>query len=244
MVEDPGSNPEQPPDLFKRRFRSYRRFDYDRRLLPNRHLAELEPEGTDLATAAASTGLTVGYPAWNLLYYTLFCSPQPDPGVFGPVPPPIDADLVVVETGTNLGASTIVMAQALKDLGTEAKVRTVEVNESAVELARRNVDRAGLSDHVEFHVEDSLVFLSRLVAEVERLDFVFVDDDHRTEHVVKELDIICPHMAPRGKIYFDNTTGRGVSGALRHLQDKYGGNLIHFPNCSFAPPGNAIWQPV
>lgn len=235
---------EQPPELFNRRFRSYRRFDYDRRLLPSQYLTELEPEGADLATAAKSTGMSLGYPGWSLLYYTLFCSPQPDRTVFGPVLPPIPEDLVVAETGTNLGASTIVMAQALKDLGVTAKVRTVDSNPSAVEVAKRNVERAGLSDFVEFHVDDSLAFLSRLAAEVDRLDFVFVDDDHRYDHVVQELAIICPRITvPTGKIYFDNTTGSGVSAALRHLKETYGGNLIEFPNCSVAPPGNAIWQP-
>ena len=68
---------------------------------------------------------------------------------------------MVVETGTNWGASTIVMAQALKDLGTTAKVRTVEMNESLVEIAKGNVEKAGLTDQVEFHVEDSLSFLAR-----------------------------------------------------------------------------------
>ena len=235
---------EETTPLFQRRFRSYRRFDYDRRLLPNSHLQELEPDGADLATAAESTGLTVGYPAWNLLYYTLFCTPQPDPRVFGPEPPPIADDLVVVETGTNWGVSTIVMAQALKDLGTKARVRTVEMNELLVEKAKRNVADAGLSDHVEFHVDDSLAFLSRLADEVDTFDFVFIDDDHGAEHVIKELAIVCPKITPgNGKIYFDNTTGRGVSAALEHLKENHGGNLINFPNCSFAPPGNAIWQP-
>jgi precorrin-6B methylase 2 len=235
---------DQAPKLSERKFRSYRRFDYDRRLLPNPYLAELEPDGTDLATAANQTGLTVGYPSWNLLYYALFCSPQPDPSVRGPVPPPIPRDLVVVETGTNWGASTIVMAQALKDLGTTAKVRTVDINESLVEKARRNVENAGLTDHVEFHVEDSLAFLARTAAEVDQFDFIFIDDDHAAEHVIKELTIVCPKVAQKtGKIYFDNTSGRGVSAALRHLKETYGGNLLEFPNCSFAPPGNAIWQP-
>jgi precorrin-6B methylase 2 len=235
---------DQRPELLNRRFRSYRRFDYDRRLLPNPYLAELEPEGADLATASGQTGLTVGYPAWNLLYYALFCIPQPDPSVYGPVPPPITDDLVVVETGTNWGASTIVMAQALKDLGTTAKVRTVDVNESLVEKAKRNVEQAGLIDHVEFYVEDSLAFLARTADEVDRFDFIFIDDDHSAEHVIKELAIVCPKMAQgTGTIYFDNTSGRGVSAALRHLKETYGGNLLTFPNCSFAPPGNAIWQP-
>lgn len=235
---------EQRKSLSKRRFRSYRRFDYDRRLLPNPYLAELEPEGADLATAFGRTGQTMGYPSWNLLYYALFCSPQPDPSAYGPVPPPITTDPVVVETGTHKGGSTIVMAQALKDLGTTAKVRTVEMNESLVEIAKRNVETAGLTDQVEFHVEDSLSFLARTADQVDQFDFILIDDDHRAEHVIKELAIVCPRIAPRtGKIYFDNTSGAGVNGALHHLKETYGGNLLAFPNCSSRPPGNAIWQP-
>jgi hypothetical protein len=231
------------PDLFARPFRTFRRLDYERRLLVNPHLETLEPEGVDLETAYARTGMTIGYPAWNLLYYTLFCSPQPDPTVYGEPALP-RGDLVVVETGTNFGVSTIVMAQALKDLGVTTKVRTVDLDESLVDRARRNVEEAGLTDFVEFNVGDSLAFLSALVEDVDEIDFVFLDDDHGTEHVVKELDIICPKITPgRGKIYFDNTTGRGVSGALDRLKKQHGGNLIHFPNCSLSPPGNAIWQP-
>jgi precorrin-6B methylase 2 len=235
---------EQSKSLSNRRFRSYRRFDYDRRLLPNPYLAELEPEGADLAAASGRTGQTVGYPSWNLLYYALFCSPQPDPSAYGPVPPPITDDLVVVETGTNWGVSTIVMAQALKDLGTTAKVRTVEMNESLAEIAKSNVEQAGLTDHVEFHVEDSLSFLARTADEVDQFDFIFIDDDHRAEHVIEELAIVCPKIAPRtGKIYFDNASGAGAQAALHHLKETYGGNLLTFPNCSLRPPGNAIWQP-
>lgn len=229
--------------LFARPFRTFRRLDYERRLLVNRHLETLEPEGIDLETAYARTGETIGYPAWNLLYYALFCSPQPDPTVYGEPALPRE-ELVVVETGTNQGVSTIVMAQALKDLGVTAKVRTVDISESVVGIAKRNVEEAGLTDRVEFNVRDSVEFLSELVEEVERIDFLFLDDNHTTEHVVKELDVVVRKIAPKnGKIYFDNTTGRGVSGALDYLKKTYGGNLIHFPNCSLSPPGNAIWQP-
>jgi hypothetical protein len=49
--------------------------------------------------AAVRTGLSMGYPAWNLLYYTLLCSLPPDP--------------VVAEVGTNLGFSTIVLVPGI-----------------------------------------------------------------------------------------------------------------------------------
>jgi cell wall assembly regulator SMI1 len=51
-------------------------------------------------------------------------------------------------------------------------------------------------------------------------------------------------VARRGKVQFDNS-GRGgeVAEALRLIQERFGGNLVEFDNCSRRLPGNAIWQP-
>src|SRR6266542_833803 len=113
--------------LLRRPNNSARRFDYDRNLLPNEYLAQLESRTGDLKEAVQTTGMSLGYPAWNLLYYSLLCSiPERDP--------------VVVETGTNRGFSSIVMAQALKDSGHPGIVRTVEFDPSLAEVARQNID--------------------------------------------------------------------------------------------------------
>ena len=213
------------------RTESRRRFDYERRLLPNPYVGELDPEDGDVAVE--KTGLTIGYPAWNLLYYTLLCS----------IPPEVE-EPVVIETGTNLGLSTIMMAQAMKDLGVAGKVETVDIRPRVIETAQRRVRRAGLSEYVEFHVEDSLAFLRRLCERVDHINFVFLDDRHEQSHVLEEISIVYPRVAAcDGKIYFDNTLGHGVGGALEVLVERYGGNLVRFDNCSWAPPGNAIWQP-
>ncbi len=214
------------------RFKDNRRmFDYDRALLANRYLAELESASPDLETAVKLTGLSIGYPAWNLLYYALLCS----------LPTP---DAVVVETGTNHGFSTIVMAQAVKDAGVQAKVLTVDIDAELVPHARENVEKAGLSAYVDFSVGDSLGFLRRLVEERDRVDFAFLDGNHEFDHVVKEFEIIHPLVAAcGGKVFFDNTSSGGVADALRHIRETRGGNLLQFDNCSWSPPGNAIWQP-
>jgi hypothetical protein len=206
-------------------------FDYDRSRLPNPHLAALD-DVRGMGRAMKRTGLSVGYPAWNLLYYTLLC------GL-----PPERAEPVVIETGTNYGASTIVMAQALEDRGGTSILETVEVEEGAADEARSNVEAAGLSDRVRFHVGDSLAFLEELVGRVDQIDFIFLDDGHGRDHVVAELEIVVPKIAPRGKIYFDNTERGGVAAGLDELRRVYGGSLVEFPNCSWDPPGNAIWQP-
>jgi predicted O-methyltransferase YrrM len=207
-------------------------FDYDRRLLVNEYLAEQEAATRDLESAISRTGFSLGYPAWNLLYYALLCS-LPRSG--GPV---------VVETGTNRGFSTIVLAQALRDAGTPSVVRTVDIDPEVVQLAERNLARAGLSDLVRFSVQDSLAFLEALRGEVDRVDFALLDGDHSAEHVLAEFELLRPLVARcGGKVYFDNTSAGGVAEALRRIRAAYGGSLIEFANCSWAPPGNAIWQP-
>jgi len=176
-------------------------------------------------------GQSPGYPAWNLLYYSLLCSI-----------PTGRRKALVIETGTNRGLSTIVMAQALKDLGIEGRLETVDLDEDAVEAARQNVARAGLGEYVDFNVEDARSFLSRVTGD-SRIDFALIDDHHTRDHVVEEIDIVCPRVTPRtGTIYFDNTLRGGVAEALVYLKETYGGNLVEFPNCSWGPPGNAIWQ--
>lgn len=205
-------------------------FNYDRRLLPNAYLAEKEEKSYDLASAASETGLSVGYPAWNLLYYSLLCS------IASPAP-------VVVETGTNLGFSTIVMAQALKDANVRAVVRTVDIDPDAVRCARQNAAKARMEEFISFSVGDSLEFLRRIVGEVGAIDFAFLDGSHATATVVSEFEVIHPLVtAAGGKIFFDNSGSGDVAAALRHIRHTFGGSLIEFKNCSWAPPGNAIWQ--
>jgi predicted O-methyltransferase YrrM len=213
---------------------SRRRFDYDRRLLPNPQVAALEPaevSGRDKLTEATSWSL--GYPAWNLLYYALYTSILPERD-----------DVVVLETGTNRGVSTIVIAQALKDLGVDAVLDTVEHDPELVEAARENLQRAGLEGRVHFHTGDAIEFLGEMAERLDHFDFVLIDDLHTYDQVWQEIEIVQPLVAAcGGKIYFDNTGYGDVDRAILQLRRQYGGNLVTFDNCSYAPPGNAIWQP-
>jgi predicted O-methyltransferase YrrM len=209
--------------------RNRRMFDYDRRLLANPYLADVDATARDPESAFEGTGMSIGYPAWNLLYYSLLCSlPAREP--------------VVIETGTNLGFSTIVLAQALADAGRGGTVRTVDIDPDAIAKARDHVDRAGLSAHVEFVTGDSVAFLRGL--DVERIDFAFLDGSHEQDDVLAEFDLVRSRVvAAGGKIYFDNTSAGGVAEALAEIRRRGDGNLLVFDNCSWWPPGNAIWQP-
>jgi predicted O-methyltransferase YrrM len=212
--------------------RSCRRFDYEPSRLPNAVLSQSERSVRNLSEAMRTTGFSIGYPAWNLLYYALLCSL------------PVERkDFVVVETGTNHGFSSIVLAQALKDLGATRPLHTIDIDPQAVAIARQNVARAGLDEFVEFHVDDSLRVLATLTEQVEAIHFAFLDGDHAYDHVRREFAIIYPMVVTgHGTVYFDNTTAGGVARALRFIRRAYGGNLVEFRNCSWGPPGNAIWQ--
>lgn len=77
----------------------------------------------------------------------------------------------VLEIGTLGGYSTIWMARALP---TDGKVVTIEFNERHAEAARRNIERAGLSEKIELHVGKALDVLPTLVAP---FDMIFIDAD-------------------------------------------------------------------
>lgn len=212
---------------------SRRIFDYEHARLPNAYMASQEALTSDLRSALRQTGLSIGYPAWNLLYYSILCALPPD-----------QEEVHVVETGTNAGWSTVILAQALKDRKLTSKVHTVDILLDVVEIARVNVQRSGLSDQVVFHVGDSLEFLARHTEKVPHLDFAFLDGNHEAEHVVKEFALIHPKLTQKfSTVFFDNTLEGGVADALRTIHERFGGNLVEFPNCSWGPPGNAIWQP-
>lgn len=214
-----------PPEQIRRIF------DYDRHRLPNAYLAEMEAGCETLGDGVLKTGLSIGYPAWNLLYYSLFCSINSN-------------NPIVIETGTNLGFSTIVMAQALKDRKVDATVKTVEINPLVVEQAKNHARQAEVEAFIQFFVENSIIFLQQLATEISHIDFAFLDGNHTAKHLISEFELVYPLVkACRGKVFFDNTSSGGVAEALQHIHSSYGGNLIEFANCSWSPPGNAIWQP-
>lgn len=212
-------------------------FDYRKTLLPNRYLATLEKGVRDIGTAKRKTGFSIGYPGWNLLYYSLLCS--------------LDRlhENIIVETGTNRGCSTIVLGQALKDSGLRGHVYSVEIDPGNVKRAKANIKKAGVSHYITVVCNDSITYLKKFVKEVERISFVFLDGCHSESHVVKEFTLIYPKLDHKGIVFFDNIAdvkvpgeGRRVYGALKKIMDKYGGNIIKFENVSWSTPGQAMWQ--
>lgn len=214
-----------------------RMFDYDRALLPNRRLAELETGVTTIDEARARSGASIGYPGWGLLYHILLS--HLDRG----------REEILIETGTNQGATTIVLAQALIDAGCAGRVLTFELEESNADIAENNYALAGVSSRIVMHRGDVRKTFPSAIAGVSGLRFAFLDASHLEKDVIFEFTTLLPHLADDGLVVFDNTyciangnEDQRVNGALKKIQSEYGGNLINFENVSWFTPGLAIWQ--
>lgn len=98
----------------------------------------------------------------------------------------------ILEIGTLGGYSTIWLARGLADreidgrarteggFGREGRVVTLEANAAYAEVARGNIDRAGLAAAVEVRVGNALETLPLLASEspgLHRFDLVFIDAD-------------------------------------------------------------------
>lgn len=75
----------------------------------------------------------------------------------------------ILEVGTNVGYSTILMA---KELTKRTKIITIEINPHFAKLAEDNINRAGLKPTIQILVGDALEILPTLEGE---FDFVFID---------------------------------------------------------------------
>jgi predicted O-methyltransferase YrrM len=217
--------------------RFFRRFDYKRTLLPNSFIAKLEEGVKDTKQAIEKTGHTIGYPGWNIIYYLLLAHLKPN------------QHNIVVETGSNIGCTTVILAQAIKDSLGDGRLYSVELEADNFDKAKRNLLQAGVAELVDIRQGDSKEILRQLSSELPGIRAAFLDASHLLNDVLTEFEIIYPLLDEDSIVIFDNTyqiADEGedprVFGALKQIQDKYGGNLINLQFVSWYTPGLAIWQ--
>lgn len=89
----------------------------------------------------------------------------------------------ILEIGTLGGFSTIWLARALADGG---KIVTLEIDPTHARVARENVDKAGVGEHVDIRVGLAKDSLAEMTDEAP-FDFVFIDADKASNaHYVRE----------------------------------------------------------
>ncbi|MFP4107261.1 MAG: O-methyltransferase [Phycisphaerae bacterium] len=215
----------------------YRLFDYNKKLLPNKFLAKLEKRTDSIEDAREQTGLSIGYPGWGIIYHLLLALLDPD------------RPNLIIETGTNLGSTAIIMAQALKDTGRRGMVHTIEIDQQTHEQAIARINKAGVGEYVTCHLGSSLDVLPELLDGSSKIRMALLDGDHSMEAFLKEFELIHPHLEKTSLVAMDNTYAIAedddpprVFQGLQKIPEIYGGNLINLPYCSWYTAGMAFWQ--
>lgn len=215
----------------------FRITSYDKNLLPNPVLRRLEEDAGTMEKWTQKTGLSPGHPAWGILYHVTLACLHPD------------QDNILVETGTNWGSSSIVLAQAIRDSGRRGRLHTIEIDLANHEKAKARVKDAGLADLVEFHHGASEEVLPSLMEKTDAVRLAYLDGGHGLDTVLAEFDAVQRKLTHGGIIIMDNTypiAANGekarVSEALKEIVSRYGGSVVNLPFVSWFTPGLAIWQ--
>ena len=161
----------------------------------------------------------------------------------------------VLEIGTHIGASTLHIASALKQLNTNGKVTSadiIDVNHPETgrwkQLGMANSPKEfaaelGGLERIDFHVGPCLDLMSKTK---QRYDFIFLDGDHSAKAVYKEVSaalsllnkngvILLHDFYPDAKPLFpDNYILRGPFRALKSIKRQH-------PAIDVLPLGNLPW---
>jgi caffeoyl-CoA O-methyltransferase len=108
----------------------------------------------------------------------------------------------VIEVGTFFGYSSIHIARGLPQDG---RLTTLEIDSTAAELAKRNLDAAGLSDRVEVVVGDAADYLAKV--QPKTVDMIFIDADKR--NYPNYLKLCFPLLKSGGILVADDAFATG-----------------------------------
>jgi len=109
-----------------------------------------------------------------------------------------------LEVGTFTGYGAISIARGLTDGG---RLTVLELRDEFADIARRNLELAGLADRVDFILGPAEESLAAMPEEPE-FDFVYLDAD-KTGYP-GYYDLILPRMVPGGLLLIDNVLLRGA----------------------------------
>lgn len=127
---------------------------------------------------------------------------------------------VVVETGTHRGLTSLYLAHALHDNG-GGHLHTADPYEWGAKGNFRKVPE--LEKHITFYLDRG----SKMIEQLQEIDFAFIDGFHEKVEVLEELDVLLPRLTTGAVVYFHDTNGSNihcdVPGALeeRNLKVEY-----------------------
>jgi len=131
----------------------------------------------------------------------------------------------ILEIGTLGGYSTIWLARSLPNDGS---LISLELEPRHADVARKNLERAGLASRVEIRVGPAPVSMRELIGEnVEPFDFIFIDADKEGYPEYLELSlalsrpgtvIVADNVVRQGEVANPDSTESRVVGVRRFLE--------------------------
>jgi len=118
----------------------------------------------------------------------------------------------VLEIGTHIGAYTVQIARALSLYGDESYKCSVDISDvnstsakpwlanNASHSPREEVNLAGVGENVEFFYSPSLNFFYKLQTTNRKFGLIFLDVDHSSKAVYKEIALALNKLNPNGVI--------------------------------------------
>lgn len=117
----------------------------------------------------------------------------------------------VLEVGTAIGYSSILIARQMADSG---KITTIEYNGDMVKIARENIEKAGFLDAVTVVEADAKEYLS-YIEEDEAFDMIFLDGPKA--HYIYMLDECVRLLKKGGVLISDNVLYKGMIADDNHV---------------------------
>jgi predicted O-methyltransferase YrrM len=109
----------------------------------------------------------------------------------------------VIEVGTYNGASTVSMAQALRDNGDSGQLHCVEIDQYNIDLTRHHLEEAGLAHLASLYQGSSQD--PSLVDRLPESELIFIDGDHSYEGARHDYETFSKKLSPRGLMLYHDT---------------------------------------
>lgn len=116
----------------------------------------------------------------------------------------------ILEIGTAIGYSSIVMANSVPD----ARILTIEYNPDMVDISRKNIDSFGFSNRIEVVEADAQEYLS-YIDDDECMDLIFLDGPKA--HYIYMLDDCIRLLRKGGVLISDNVLYKGMTADDNHV---------------------------
>lgn len=158
------------------------------------------------------------------ILFSLFCGPLYWPNTFPTSVDQATAELlysvvrlarprVAIEIGTAKGNAAIAIGQALCDNGSGILYTIDPEEQHLVHIAIR---KSRLGKWIKYLTDYSYNVIPKLG--LTKFDFVFIDGDHRYEHVLRDFNLVKDSVAPGGIIVFHDVNLKHFDGPRRVIQ--------------------------